>query len=68
MDPGPVNVLVKINKRNRENDETFISFISRPCDLKFGMRVVDILFYFMKPADYTDYTYFLIFKSFEASW
>ena len=26
------------------------------------MRVVKTLFYFMKPADYTYYTYFLIFR------
>ena len=28
---------------------TYISFILKPCDLKFGMHEVKILFYFMKP-------------------
>ena len=40
----------------------YISFILKPCNLKFGMRVVKTLFYFMKPADYTYYTYLLIFR------
>ena len=46
---------------------TYISFMFKPCDLKFGMHVVKILFCFMKPADYIYYIYFLIFKVFEAS-
>ena len=41
---------------------TNISFILKPCDLKFGMHAIKTLFYFMKPADDTYYTYFLIFK------
>ena len=41
---------------------------SRPeLDLKFGMHVVKTLFYFVKPADYTYYTYVSIFQAFEAS-
>ena len=32
-----------------------------PCDMKFGMDVVKTLFYFMKPADFTNYTYFFDF-------
>ena len=39
----------------------YISFIFKPFDLKFGMHVVKTLLYFMKPADYTYYTYFMIF-------
>ena len=45
----------------------YISFILKPRDLKFGMRVVKTWFYIMKPAVYTYYTYFLIFSVFEAS-
>ena len=41
---------------------TYVSFILKPCNLKFGMHVVKTYLYFMKPADYTYYTYFLIFK------
>ena len=37
---------------------TYISFILKPVDLKFGMHVVKTLFYFMKPAVYT---YFFLF-------
>ena len=40
---------------------TYISFILKPCDLKFSMHVVKTLFYFMKPADYTYYTNFFDF-------
>ena len=43
-------------RRNRENEN-----VLKRCDLKFGMHVVKTLFYFMKPTDYTYYTYFLIF-------
>ena len=50
----------KIN-RTREIDDVNISFILKPFDLKLGMHVVKILFYVMKPTDYTYYTYFLIF-------
>ena len=50
-----------------ERTMTYISFILKPCDLKFGMHVVKTLLYFMKPADYTYNTYFIIFQSFEAS-
>ena len=52
----PANVRVKINRLNRENDDVYLIYIET-----FGMYVVKILFYFMKPADYTYYTYFLIF-------
>ena len=31
----------------------YISFILKPCDLKFGMLLVKTLLYFKKPADYT---------------
>ena len=37
---------------------TYTSFILKPWDLKFGMDVVTTLLYFMKPADYTNCTYF----------
>ena len=46
-----------------ERTMTFISIILKPCDLKFGMHVVKILFYAMKLADYTYDTNFLIFRS-----
>ena len=43
---------------------TYISFILKLCDLKFGMHVhvVKTLLYFMKPADYRYYTYFMVFR------
>ena len=37
------------------------TFILKPRDLKFGMRVFKTWFYFMKPAVYTYYTYFYDF-------
>ena len=45
---------------------TFVSIISKTCNLKFGMLLVKTLLYSMGPADYTYYTYFLIFQAFEA--
>ena len=47
--------------------DLMISFILKPCDLKFGMHVVKTLFFFMKSADNTYYTYFLIFQTYVAS-
>ena len=38
---------------------TNISFILKSCDLKFGNHVVKTLLFFMKPADYTYYAYFI---------
>ena len=38
-----------------------VSFISEPFNLKFGMYVVKTLFYYMKPADDTYFTYFFLF-------
>ena len=58
--PGPVNVRVKITGEF-ERTMTYISFILKPCDLKFGMHVVKTLPYFIKAADYTYDTHFLIF-------
>ena len=56
-------------RRNRENDNVYISFILKPCDLKFGMHVVKTLLYFMKPADYTNCTYFFdIFLGVWSEW
>ena len=39
---------------------TYISFILKPWDL-FGMDVVTTSLYFMKPADYTNCTYFFLY-------
>ena len=41
---------------------THISFILKPCDLKFGRHVVKTFLYLLKPADYTYYTYFMVFR------
>ena len=44
-----------------ERTMMYISFISEPCDLKFGMLVVKTLLYVMNSAYYTYYTYILNF-------
>ena len=41
---------------------TYISFILKPCDLKFGMHVLKTLLCFMK---LTDYTYDILFDFFK---
>ena len=46
--------------KTKSRERWRISLILQPCNLKFGMHVVKTLFYFMKPADCTYYTYFLI--------
>ena len=77
----------KCSSRKKDEIErtmTYISFIVKPCNMKFGMHLVKTLFYFtscrymaeyadtalnpkqsinnfVKPADYTYYTYFLFF-------
>ena len=53
--PGPENVLVKINRRNPENDEVYL-FYFETLRLAYSKK----LFYFMKLADYTHNTYVLI--------
>ena len=45
----------------------YICVILKHRDVKFGMHVVKTLFYFMKPAEFTYYIYFLIIQTFEAS-
>ena len=59
--PGPVDVLVNINRQNQENNEIFIL---KPSNLKFGMHEVK-QFYLMGPSNYwymyTYYTYFFLF-------
>ena len=42
-------------------DKTLPNRMKKLRDLKFGMHVVTTLYNFMKPADNTYYTYFLIF-------
>ena len=46
----------------------YISFILKPCDLKFGMLLVKTLLYFKKPADYTYYEYFFDFLDVWSEW
>ena len=52
----PSHIDQQMNILNRENDDVYLFYIET-----FSMHVVKILFYFMKPADYTYYTYFFIF-------
>ena len=45
MDIGPVNVLVKIKRQNRENDYVYLfCFETLRLEIWHAMRVVEILF------------------------
>ena len=55
--PGPVNARVKINRRNRDNDDVYFETLR----LEIWQACIKTLLCFMKSVDYAYNTYFLIF-------